>query len=53
MLTNPKTVKLETNKILKQIGDRKGYIFNLGHGITPDVDPEHVEILIETVHSYP
>ncbi len=53
MLTNPKTVRLETNKILKQIGDRKGYIFNLGHGITPDVDPEHVEILIETVHSYP
>jgi uroporphyrinogen decarboxylase len=25
------------------------YIFNLGHGITPDADPAHVEQLLRTV----
>jgi uroporphyrinogen decarboxylase len=27
-------------------------VFNLGHGITPDVDPERVALLVETVRSY-
>jgi len=25
------------------------HVFNLGHGITPDVDPESVRLLVETV----
>ena len=28
----------------------KGHIFNLGHGITPDVDPAKVALVVETVH---
>ena len=52
MLTDPQTVKLEARKVLKSIGNRKGFIFNLGHGITPEVDPRHVEVLVDTVHSY-
>jgi uroporphyrinogen-III decarboxylase len=27
-------------------------VFNLGHGITPDVDPERVAVLVETVRGY-
>jgi len=27
-------------------------VFNLGHGITPDVDPERVALLVETVQNY-
>jgi uroporphyrinogen decarboxylase len=27
-------------------------VFNLGHGITPDVDPERVAVLVDTVHQY-
>jgi uroporphyrinogen-III decarboxylase len=27
-------------------------VFNLGHGITPEVDPEQVALLIETVQGY-
>ena len=52
LLTDPQTVRLETRKVLDSIGNRKGYIFNLGHGITPEVDPRHVEVLVDTVHSY-
>ena len=25
------------------------FIFNLGHGITPDADPENVQLMIDTV----
>lgn len=39
----------ETNKILKSMKGDKGFIFNLGHGIKPDMLPESVKILVETV----
>jgi uroporphyrinogen decarboxylase len=26
-----------------------GYIFNLGHGITPDIDPENIKLMIEAI----
>ncbi|MEN8739537.1 MAG: uroporphyrinogen decarboxylase family protein, partial [Phaeobacter gallaeciensis] len=25
------------------------HIFNLGHGITPDADPDNVQLMIDTV----
>jgi uroporphyrinogen decarboxylase len=25
-------------------------VFNLGHGIHPDIDPEHVSAMLEAVH---
>ncbi len=28
------------------------YIFNLGHGITPEVNPDHVSHFDEAVHEY-
>ena len=41
---------LYVNKILNDFGCNNGHIFNLGHGITPDVDPEKVEFFVNTVH---
>ena len=29
----------------------RGYIANLGHGIYPDMDPDSVKTLVDTVHS--
>ena len=32
-------------------GSREGHVFNLGHGMSPDMDPEHVAVLVEAVHT--
>jgi uroporphyrinogen decarboxylase len=39
-------------RVLASYGASAGHVFNLGHGITPDVDPERVSVLIDTVQSY-
>ena len=32
-------------------GSRDGHVFNLGHGLSPDMNPEHVAALVEAVHT--
>lgn len=50
LLSHPEKIKSEVANILKAYGNGSGHIFNLGHGITPEVPPEHVKILVDTVH---
>ncbi len=33
-------------------GSREGHVFNLGHGLSPDMDPEHVRALVDAVHEF-
>ncbi|MEN1927433.1 uroporphyrinogen decarboxylase [Luteimonas sp. MJ250] len=33
-------------------GSREGHVFNLGHGMSPGMDPEHVRVLVDEVHAY-
>jgi uroporphyrinogen decarboxylase len=42
-------IRREVNRLLDQMHQEPGYIFNLGHGIHPDVSPEAIRILVETV----
>ena len=46
----PKTICTEAAHILAGYGHGHGHVFNLGHGINQHTPPEHVEILVETVH---
>ncbi len=48
----PETLRSETLRVLESYGDGPGHVFNLGHGITPDVDPQRVAVLVETVRNY-
>jgi len=33
-------------------GSREGHVFNLGHGLSPDMNPEHVKALVDEVHAH-
>jgi uroporphyrinogen decarboxylase len=46
------TLRSETLRVLDSFGPGPGHVFNLGHGITPDVSPESVSVLLETVRGY-
>ena len=48
----PEVIRREARAVMDSYGNRPGHVFNLGHGITPEVDPEHVKILVDEVHAY-
>jgi uroporphyrinogen decarboxylase len=48
----PASLRAQTLRVLESYGPGPGHVFNLGHGITPDVDPERVAVLIDTVRGY-
>jgi len=48
----PDILRAEAVRVLNSYGAGAGHVFNLGHGITPDVDPERVALLVETVQNY-
>ena len=50
LLAPNSVIELEVKKILKSYGSGYRHIFNLGHGITPDIPLEAVQTVIETVH---
>ncbi len=50
MITGGQNLIDETRAIVKAFSDGP-HIFNLGHGITPDADPENVALMIETVRA--
>lgn len=52
LLSEPKVIEREVNRVLMQYGKGSGLIFNLGHGITPDVPPENVTVMIDAVHNF-
>jgi uroporphyrinogen decarboxylase len=46
----PDRIRREVATILADFGPGGGHVFNLGHGIHPQVDPDQVSVLIEAVH---
>ena len=50
LLESPEKIRQGVADTLASYGDGPGHIFNLGHGITPDVDPDHLGVLVDAVH---
>lgn len=46
------SVAQATKDIIDDFGQGSGHVFNLGHGVTPDINPENVKTLVDTVHNY-
>ena len=49
LYANKNYIRDETKRVLSSFGNRNGHIFNLGHGILPDVDPENAKALVQFV----
>ena len=49
---DPARIEAEVATILRSFGNGSGHIFNLGHGITPDIDPAHAKVFIDAVHKF-
>jgi len=50
LYAKPEAIRAEVARILASYGKGSGHVFNLGHGITPEVDPAHAGAFIEAVH---
>ncbi|BBL76502.1 uroporphyrinogen decarboxylase [Methylomagnum ishizawai] len=46
------SIRAEVKRILEGYGPGSGHVFNLGHGVWPDVDPEQVGAMVEAVHEF-
>ena len=49
LLSGPAQIQSGVARVLESYGRGHGHVFNLGHGITPDVDPEHVAAMVAAV----
>jgi uroporphyrinogen decarboxylase len=47
---SPEVIRQGVADTLASYGDGPGHIFNLGHGITPDIDPANLGALVDAVH---
>ena len=51
LLESNDVIKRETLKILQKYKNYPGYVFNLGHGITPNINPEKIKYLTDLIRS--
>jgi uroporphyrinogen decarboxylase len=50
LYASPARIREEVGTILASYGKGSGHVFNLGHGIHPEINPEHPAAMIEAVH---
>ena len=51
LLCNWEVVEKKVDEMLEDLGSRKGYIFNLGHGVFPETNDIQIKRLVEYVHA--
>ena len=49
LYASPEVIRAEVRQVLESFGRGPGHVFNLGHGIHPEVKPEHAGAMIEAV----
>jgi uroporphyrinogen decarboxylase len=50
LYASPERIRREVGRVLASYGAGSGHVFNLGHGIHPDVNPDHAAAMVEAVH---
>ena len=49
LYSEPEVIRQEVSRVLSDFGSENGHVFNLGHGITPGVDPDRVAVFVDSV----
>ena len=52
LYADKRTIQNEAIRILKSMDEFPSFIFNLGHGVTPDLELDNVKCLVDTVKGY-
>ncbi len=52
LYAQPEIIIEKVKTILHKYGSGSGHVFNLGHGILPDINPDHVKAMVDAVHEY-
>jgi uroporphyrinogen decarboxylase len=52
LYAQPETIRAEVKRCLASYGKGSGHVFNLGHGMSPDMNLEHVKVLVDAVHEF-
>jgi uroporphyrinogen decarboxylase len=50
LYASPDRIRAAVAEVLEDFGPGPGHVFNLGHGVTPGVDPDQVKVLVDAVH---
>ncbi|MGB3620089.1 uroporphyrinogen decarboxylase [Ketobacter sp. MCCC 1A13808] len=50
LYASPDSIRKEVARILESFGSGEGHVFNLGHGIALDADPDHAKVFVDAVH---
>ncbi|MCG8534806.1 MAG: uroporphyrinogen decarboxylase, partial [Pseudomonadales bacterium] len=50
LYSSPENIRNEVGRILESFGSGEGHVFNLGHGIALDADPDHAKVFVDAVH---
>ncbi len=52
LYARPEAIRAEVKRALESYGTGSGHVFNLGHGMSPDMNPDHVTVLVDAVHEF-
>jgi uroporphyrinogen decarboxylase len=50
LFAGPEAVEAQVRRVLTDASDLPGHIFNLGHGVLPDTDPDVLHRVVDLVH---
>lgn len=51
LYARPEVIHREVERVLREFGSGSGHVFNLGHGVHPQIPPEHVKAMVDAVRS--
>jgi uroporphyrinogen decarboxylase len=52
LFASPEILTQSVQRILQEMNQDPGFIFNLGHGLMPDINPDQVKRVVDLVHSW-